>query len=118
VRAQHNYRLRPYDGRVALFAPAGFGRKFELVQIQPYVHDLYTRALPLGTGTPHTRALAENFPVRMRSHYVCMRDDTFVHHLARELDALVAPGPQTRGSEQFATRRTEPDKSEHSAARS
>jgi thioesterase domain-containing protein len=90
VRSQHAYRLRPYDGRLVLFEPDGPHRGLLAAQIRPYVKELCWQALKLGPPSDRTRALAEMFPERIRSHYLCMRDDAFVASLADELGKLLS----------------------------
>jgi hypothetical protein len=89
VRAQHNYRLQPYDGRVDLFEPESPFRGLESAQLKPYVDELYDRGIEVGAISERGSALVESFPARIRMHYLCMRDDQFVTRLAAELDALI-----------------------------
>ncbi len=89
VRSQHNYQLRPYDGAVNLFEPDGPHVGLEAAQLRPYVRRLRTRSLPVGRRAAESSVLDGAFPGSILTHYLCMRDDTFVAQLARELDALL-----------------------------
>jgi amino acid adenylation domain-containing protein len=91
VRTQHAYRLRPFDGDTFLFSPASPYARFLAVQFGPYLRRLDARALPLGTPSEEVRELTRNFHPGIRSHYLCMRDDTFTAALAAELDRLLCP---------------------------
>jgi len=88
VRMQHRYRLRPYDGGVHLFEPEGPFRGLEAAQLAPYVSGLHARGFPVGESGA-TSVLDDAFPDRIRTHYLCMRDDVFVGHLACALDELL-----------------------------
>jgi enterobactin synthetase component F len=90
VRSHHKYELRPYDGDVCLFEPDGPHAGLESAQLRPYVRRLHARRLALGAGGGSTSALDGAFPRAILAHYLCMRDDTFVAQLARELDALTS----------------------------
>jgi acyl-coenzyme A synthetase/AMP-(fatty) acid ligase len=90
VRTQHAYPLRPYDGEVSIFVPAGPFARLTAVQLGPYVHGLEIRELPLGEPSAHVRELAAIFDPGIRDHYLCMRDDLFAGALAVELDRLLA----------------------------
>jgi thioesterase domain-containing protein len=89
VRTQHRYQLRPYDGVVHLFEPEGPYRGLEAAQIAPYVDRLEARGFPVGQQG-ESSVLDDAFHARIRTHYLCMRDDAFVGRLARALDELLA----------------------------
>lgn len=89
VRSQHRYRLQRYDGKVALFDADGRRPGLLASQFKPYVRRLHVRHVALGSPSEHTRKLSERFTESMRSHYISMRDDTFVNALARELENLL-----------------------------
>jgi hypothetical protein len=88
VRTQHRYRLRPYRGTVHLFEPKGPFVGLEAAQLAPYVSRIDARAFPVG-GSTEGSVLDDAFPERILTHYLCMRDDLFVGHLARALDELL-----------------------------
>ena len=88
IRTQHRYQLRPYDGDVHLFEPEGPYRGLEAAQLAPYVSRLHARGFPVGEGGASS-VLNDAFPDRIRTHYLCMRDDVFVDHLARALEELL-----------------------------
>lgn len=89
VHAQHRYRLQRYDGKVVLFEPTGPYNGLLAAQFGPYVSDLEVHTIALGEPSARTRALAERFPARIRSHYLSMRDDVFASKLADELKVLL-----------------------------
>ena len=89
VRTQHRYQLRPYDGVVHLFEPEGPYRGLEAAQIAPYVDRLEARGFPVGQQG-ESSVLDDAFHARIRTHYLCMRDDVFVGRLAQALDELLA----------------------------
>lgn len=89
VRSQHNYRLRPYDGAVELFEPAGPFRGLEAAQLRPYVAQLRSRGIPLGEQSRGATVIDDIFSPRIRDHYLCMRDDLFVRELSRQLSVLL-----------------------------
>lgn len=91
VRAQHAYRLKPYDGPVAVFAPESPHAGFLAAQLGPYVRRLEARSLPIGAPTPRARELTAIFSPGIRPHYLCMRDDTFTAALAEQVDRLLRP---------------------------
>ena len=88
VRTQHRYQLRPYGGGVHLFEPEGPFRGLEAAQLAPYVSRLHARGLPVAERGASS-VLDDAFPDRIRTHYLCMRDDVFVGHLARALEELL-----------------------------
>jgi acyl-CoA synthetase (AMP-forming)/AMP-acid ligase II len=88
VRTQHRYRLRPYGGTVHLFEPESPFRGLEAAQLGPYVARLHARGFPVAESA-NGSVLDDVFPERIRTHYLCMRDDVFVGHLARALDDLL-----------------------------
>jgi amino acid adenylation domain-containing protein len=90
VQSHHKYELRPYDGTVWLFEPEGPYAGLESAQLRPYVRRLSARRLELGAAATQSSALDGVFPRAFLTHFLCMRDDVFVAHLARELDALTA----------------------------
>lgn len=89
VRAQHRYRLQRFDGNVALFDPDDPYQPLVEAQFRPYVRQLAAHRVPLGPLPDRARELSRCFPEAMRSHYLCMRDDTFVDGLARALGRLL-----------------------------
>jgi amino acid adenylation domain-containing protein len=89
VRAQHAYRLKPYDGRVLLVEPATRYGGLLRLQFRPYVKHLETVVLRVGESKGRLAEVSEQFGV-LRTHLRCMRDDVFVDGLARELDARLA----------------------------
>jgi hypothetical protein len=89
LNSQENYRLRPYDGRVAVFEAAGPFQGLVSAQLSPYVRNLHAWNLDLGQPPEHVRAVAETLFWAIRMHYLCMRDDVFTTRLARELDDLM-----------------------------
>ena len=88
VRTQHRYELRPYAGVVHLFEPEGPYRGLEAAQMTPYVDRLDARGFPVGRQS-ESSVLDDAFHARIRTHYLCMRDDVFVGHLAQALDELL-----------------------------
>jgi amino acid adenylation domain-containing protein len=89
VRSQHEYQLQRYDGKVVLVDPAGPYQGLLAAQFRPYVRNLHVRVLRLGPQSNRTRVLSEGFPQRIHTHYLSMRDDTFVLALAQELEMLL-----------------------------
>lgn len=91
VRTQHGYRLRAFDGATSLFVPASPSAGIVAAQLTPYLRRLDAHVLPLGAPAQRTRELSEVFHPGIRSHFLCMRDDTFATALAAEIDRLLAP---------------------------
>lgn len=90
VHAHHRYRLRRYDAKVVIFDTRGPCSGLLAAQFRPYIDDLDVREIALGTPSARTLALAGIFPENIRSHYLSMRDETFVHTLAGELTGLLS----------------------------
>jgi hypothetical protein len=76
---------------VDLFEPEGPFRGLEEAQLAPYVARLRAQGLPVAEGTASS-VLDAAFPERIRTHYLCMRDDVFVDQLARALEQLLIEG--------------------------
>ena len=91
VRTQHAYRLQPYDGETVLFTPASPSTGVLAAQFRPYLHRFDAHTLPFGPPSDEARELARTFHPGLRSHYLCMRDETFTAALATELDRLLHP---------------------------
>ncbi|HEY6948617.1 MAG TPA: AMP-binding protein, partial [Gemmatimonadales bacterium] len=89
TRAQHLYRLQPYDGKTVIFEPEGPYNGLLFVQFKPHVRDLRVVALQPGPQSERTRAILTSFSEGIRAHYLSMRDDAFVRELARELEPLL-----------------------------
>jgi len=89
VHAHHRYRLRRYDSKVVIFDTKGPCSGLLAAQFRPYVDDLDVREIALGKPSARTLSLAGIFPENIRSHYLSMRDETFVHTLAGELTGLL-----------------------------
>jgi amino acid adenylation domain-containing protein len=89
LRSQENYRLRPYDGHVAVFEAAGPYQGLVSAQLAPYVRGLRAQSLEVGEPPERARPVAETLFRSIRMHYLCMRDDLFTTRLARELEALI-----------------------------
>ena len=89
VRAQQNYRLRPFDGEAVLVTPASPYAGFLAVQLGPYLRRSDAHVLPLGVPSERARELTRILPASWRPHFLCMRDDTFTEALAAELDRLL-----------------------------
>ncbi len=90
--AQQAYPLRRYDGETLLVEPRGPACGLIAAQLRPHVPRLRAIGLAMGAQSPQVDALARGLSPRLREHYLCMRDDTFVAALAAELDrALDAP---------------------------
>lgn len=91
VRSQHRYRLQPFDGTLLLFDPAGPYQGLLPALFSPYVARLVTHRVALAPATGRTRELGAYFSPALRSHYLGMRDETFVREVAsvlqRELEA-------------------------------
>lgn len=92
THAQHAYQLQHYDGAVALFEPESPHAGLLAALFKPHVTTLRVRYLKLGDAAPEAQSLAEAFSRRLREHYLCMRDERFVSHLARELEELLDEG--------------------------
>lgn len=90
VHAHHRYRLRRYDAKVVIFDTKGPCSGLLAAQFRPYIDDLDVREIALGKPSARTLALARIFPENIRSHYLSMRDETFVHTLAGELTGLLS----------------------------
>lgn len=88
TRSQHAYRLSPFDGPTLLVEPESHYAGLVEAQLRPYVPNLRKRTFALGPVSSRTGDITERFR-RLRPHYLCMRDDTFVRALARELDAAL-----------------------------
>jgi hypothetical protein len=73
---------------VHLFEPESPFRGLEAAQLGPYVARLHARGFPVAESA-NGSVLDDVFPERIRTHYLCMRDDVFVGHLARALDGLL-----------------------------
>ena len=90
LRSQENYRLRPYDGRVAVFEAASPYQGLVSAQLAPYVKSMRAWSLDVGEPPARVSAVAETLFWSIRMHYLCMRDDVFTKRLARELDAQMS----------------------------
>lgn len=90
VHAHHRYRLQRYDSKVVIFDTKGPYSGLLAAQFRPYIDDLAVREIALGKLSARTLELASIFPETIRSHYLSMRDETFVKTLARELTELLA----------------------------
>ncbi len=88
VRAQHAYRLRPYDGSVLLVEPATRYRGIASAHLRPYVKKMRVRAVPLSEPAERIRVITDRFGA-LEAHYRSMRDDQFVNGLAREIEPLL-----------------------------
>ena len=85
IRAQHAYRLRPYDGPTVLIEPASRHAGLLRALLKPYLTRLCARTIALGDTPP---AAAYNFGT-LDAHFRCMREDRFVRELAEYLDPLL-----------------------------
>lgn len=85
IRAQHAYRLRPYDGPTVLIEPASRHAGLLRALLTPYTTRLCARTIALGNTPP---AAAYNFGT-LDAHFRCMREDSFVGELAEYLDSLL-----------------------------
>ncbi len=90
VHAHHRYRLRRYDAKVVIFDTRGPCSGLLAAQFRPYIDDLDVREIALGKPSARTLALAGIFSENIRSHYLSMRDETFVQALAGELTELLS----------------------------
>jgi hypothetical protein len=90
ARAQTEYRIRRYDGDAVLFEPDSPHQGLIAAQLKPYIKSLRVRRFPLGLASARSRELTAAFPEGLRTHYLSMRDDTFVNALARELETLLS----------------------------
>ena len=88
ARAQHAYRLQPYDGRVLLVEPSSGYAGIVAEQLRPYVSDLHRRVVEIGPPGERIRAISGLFG-SLATHYRSMRDDLFVQGLAREMDEML-----------------------------
>ena len=88
IRAQHAFQLRPYDGQVLLVEPKSPYAGLIRVLLRPYLPNLRTRVVRIGTPSERTREISERFGA-LEAHYRSMRDDGFVEGLAREMDVLL-----------------------------
>ena len=88
IRAQHAFRLRPYDGQVLLVEPKSPYAGLIRVLLRPYLPNLRSRVVRIGTPSERTREISERFGA-LEAHYRSMRDDGFVEGLAREIDSLL-----------------------------
>lgn len=86
VRSQHRYRLQPFDGTLLLFDPAGPYQGLLPAVFSPYVARLVTHRVALAPAAGRMRELGAYFSPALRSHYLGMRDETFVHEVANVLD--------------------------------
>ncbi|MDE2149545.1 MAG: AMP-binding protein [Gammaproteobacteria bacterium] len=89
VKTQHRYRLRRYDGKLAMFEPEGPCSGLLAAQFRPYVGGLTVHKIKLGTPSERTRALGGLLSPRIQSHFLCMRDDVFAATLAETLAVLL-----------------------------
>ncbi len=91
--AHQAYPLHRYDGAALLVEPKGQGCGLIAAQLRPHMPRLRALGIAMGPPSAQVDALARGLSQRLREHYLCMRDDTFVAALAAELDrALAAPG--------------------------
>jgi amino acid adenylation domain-containing protein len=96
TRAQHRYRLGPYDGKVVIFEPEVPQNGLLFAQFKPYVRDLRVVRLRLGPQSERTEAVSTVFSRYIRPHYLSMRDAGFVRQLAAELGPLLT-APRSPG---------------------
>ena len=89
VRSQHRYRLMHFDGTLVLFGPDDRYLGLLTSQFRPHVNRLVVHRVKLGAPDDRAQRLSGHFFSRLRSHYLSMRDDTFVQTVARELDKLL-----------------------------
>ena len=89
TRAQHRYELQPYDGKVLLIEPDGSHRGLFTALFGPFVADLTTVAVPLGSPDPQTAKIASMFDPNIRSHYLGMRDAAFIRGAAAAIDEAI-----------------------------
>lgn len=89
VRAQHQYQLRRLGCPVVLFEPDGPHCGLLGAQLMPYASKLFAVRLPWTAPTGRIRELAACFSAPLQPHYLSMRDDTFAHNVAQQLDRLL-----------------------------
>lgn len=95
VRAQHAYRMAPYDGEVVLLEPATRYAGLIASLVRPHVGRLRAGTVPLGPATGRTKAIADGFGA-LEAHYRSMRDDDFVRGVAEVLSRRLAAGGRQR----------------------
>lgn len=86
VPAQQSYPLRRYDGRVLLVEPVGSACGLIHAQLRPHAANLEFRRLHVGSPDARVQSVLDELAPRLRRHYYCIRDDTFVAELAAALD--------------------------------
>jgi amino acid adenylation domain-containing protein len=89
VRSQHHYRLRPFDGALALIAPDDPYYALLASQFKPCVAKLVEYRVPMSLPSNFNLELGAPFADPLRSHFLSMRDDAFAHAVARHLDMLL-----------------------------
>lgn len=89
VCTQHQYRLRRLDCPVVLFEPDGPHCGLLGAQLMPYAAKLFAVRVPWTAPTGRIRELAACFSASLQPHYLSMRDDTFAHNVAQQLDRLL-----------------------------
>jgi enterobactin synthetase component F len=92
VRAQHLYRMRPYDGPVLLVEPLSPHAGLVAAHLRPWISDLRVRRFEVGPVPSRLEGAAMRHGA-LDPHYRSMRDDRFISLLAEELD--MALGPET-----------------------
>ncbi len=95
IKAQHRYRLRPYDGRVLLFEPVTPHAGLVAEHLRPWIPDLRCQRLEVGPIPAGLEVAAGRFGALDR-HYRSMRDDLFVGALARALESEFGAGGADR----------------------
>jgi hypothetical protein len=94
VKYQRTYPLRPVSADIVLFEPESGYAGMLADLIRPFAGSLRSYRVPVGEPTPRQAELLEPF-MGWRTHYWCMRDDTFSEEVAQVLDGLLTwSGPR------------------------
>jgi hypothetical protein len=88
VQYQRAYALRPLSADVILFEPESGYSGMLADLIRPFAGSLRSYRVPAGEPTPREAELLEAF-MGWRTHYWCMRDDTFSRGVAEALNRFL-----------------------------
>jgi acyl carrier protein len=88
VRHQQAYRLRPLEADVLLFEPETAYAGLLETLVRPYVRRLRAFRIPVGEPSSRQEEILQTFQ-GWRTHFWCMRDDTFSAGVAEAVDRLL-----------------------------
>ncbi|NNE36106.1 MAG: AMP-binding protein, partial [Rhodothermales bacterium] len=88
VRAQRDYQLQRYDGRVLVAEPQSHYAGLLGTQLKPFAKNLRSVVLPLGEPSERVQEIARCF-TEWQTHFRSMRDDLFVEELSREMSSMI-----------------------------